>query len=500
MRILKIIFLCLTAALVLSVFTACGGDSGNAGQNSGENVDENSENAPENQNPEENQAEVKILPDLPEVNYDGYKFTVLSMTDENEYERDDFWAEEFTGEIINDAKYARNLYVEDKYGVNISTVNIGNFSMGNGTGTLRREISAGDFGYDAAVLSVFDAANSTTNSLLMDLNDMPMLDLSKPWWDQRANEELAIRGRMFFTTGDISAAMGGSIWVTAFNKKLLQEYSIEDPYALVKSGNWTYDKLTELSRMVSEDLNGDGIMNQYDRFGITAADDIIQAVINATGEKCAVINAGGDIELSILNERTIAAYEKIAELIWDADVMFQFQRISDETGPSMFEHDQALFMPGLFRHVVELRTMETDFGILPMPKLDESQSEYYSSVNTWWALFTCVPALQENPERTAVILEALAAESRYTVRPAYYEKSLIGKHIRDDESEEMLDIIYETRTYDFGWYYQIGGFDMGLVNIMRANSGTFISTVERAMGRVERDIERINNLFNEFID
>ena len=389
--------------------------------------------------------------------------------------------------------------MEDKYGVSIDTVNIGNFSMGNGTNRLKKDISAGDAAYDAAVLAGYDAANSTTSGCLMDLNNMPLLDLSKPWWDQKANEDLTIRGKMYFTTGDISAAAGAAIWATVFNKKLLQEYAVENPYELVKSGKWTYDKLAQLARMVSEDLDGNGIMDQHDCFGFITVDDIMQSMINTVGERCAVINDGGEIELSIFNDRTISAYEKISDLVWDTSTTFQTQRVSDEIDITMFSNNQALFYSGLFRHMLQFRDMETDFGILPMPKLGESQIEYCNPANTWWSLFVCVPALQENPERTAVILEALAAASRYTLRPAFYDKSLIGKHTRDEESEAMLDIIFSTRVYDLGWYYQIGGLDMGLINIIRNKSGTFASTVEKAMGKVEKDINKINDLFGEFI-
>ena len=37
-----------------------------------------------------------------------------------------------------------------------------------------------------------------------------------------------------------------------------------------------------------------------------------------------------------------------------------------------------------------------------------------------------------------------------TVIPAYYEKVLKGKIARDDESSDMLDIIYSSRVYDLG--------------------------------------------------
>jgi hypothetical protein len=115
-------------------------------------------------------------------------------------------------------------------------------------------------------------------------------------------------------------------------------------------------------------------------------------------------------------------------------------------------------------------------------------------------MYVCVPTLQEDAERTAVILEALAAESRYTVRPAYYDISLKTKHSRDDESQEMLDIIFSTRSYDFGWYYKFGNYDVGILDLYRKYNKDFTSMYEKSLAKAERDVQKINDLFNEVID
>ena len=46
--------------------------------------------------------------------------------------------------------------------------------------------------------------------------------------------------------------------VLFFNKKLIEEYDLDDPYALVKSGEWTLDRLFSMSSEMLLDLNGDG--------------------------------------------------------------------------------------------------------------------------------------------------------------------------------------------------------------------------------------------------
>jgi len=223
--------------------------------------------------------------------------------------------------------------------------------------------------------------------------------------------------------------------------------------------------------------------------------------INCVGERIAKINAQGNLELSLYNDRSVAIYDRVMDLITDSTVVFPTQRIPvDQQGRMMFENNQGLFFAHGMLSVINLRAMETEFGILPYPKLNTEQKSYYTPLIVWWSMYLCAPEIQDDLERTGHILEALAAESRYTVRPAYYDISLLGKHARDEESTEMLDIVFGTRVYDLGWYYSIGDYAMGMIGIFRNSSGTFTSVVEKGAGRAERELEKINGLFDEFIN
>ena len=52
-----------------------------------------------------------------------------------------------------------------------------------------------------------------------------------------------------------------------FNKKIVSDLSLESPYDLVKSGEWTIDKFASMSRGISADLDGDGELDENDRYG-----------------------------------------------------------------------------------------------------------------------------------------------------------------------------------------------------------------------------------------
>ena len=493
-----LILICIVLSFAVSALSCAKDDGGDNNKNNQNINDSEQDNGQDSGEP----VTEKIMPDLPDVFYDGHEFNILVTSDVGDTVRNDFFADELTGEVINDAKYMRNIYVEETYGVKINNISSG-WSNGKGVGLIRKSSAAGDFAYDAAMTTVYDACDLAVSGLIPDLNNISLLNLSKPWWDQKANRDLQIKNKMYFTTGDISQVANDSTYAVLFNKKLVREYGVENMYELVKAGKWTYDKLAELGKSVRSDLNGDGIFDENDLYGAIIEDDTMMSLINSVGERCAKINNNGEIELSLYNERTIAAVKKYTDWTFDKTSVYAYQRYVGKVGDyyfiTMYENDQALFLLRGMETIAELRAMETDFGILPFPKLDENQIDYCSPVGAWKSMFLSIPTVQEDVERTAVILEALAAESRYTLRPAYYDISLKGKHARDEESVEMLDIILTTRIYDFGWYYQFGSYNNAIMDMFRNYNNDFTSMYEKNLFKAEQNIQKINDQFNELL-
>ena len=147
--------------------------------------------------------------------------------------------------------------------------------------------------------------------------------------------------------------------------------------------------------------------------------------------------------------------------------------------------------------VTMLREAECNFGILPDPKHSESQGEYYNAVYAGCTTAISIPVTASDIERTGIVLEALTAESYYTLRPAYYDISLKSKLMRDDESGEMLDLIFATRCYDLGQVYNWGGiFDMFATETQKKNTA-FVSAYEKLISKVEKDMQKALDNFAE---
>lgn len=143
----------------------------------------------------------------------------------------------------------------------------------------------------------------------------------------------------------------------------------------------------------------------------------------------------------------------------------------------MFAGGQALFYAIFFDTITDLRDMETDFGILPYPKLNEAQTDYASTSRDNFDVFA-LPLDVKDPECSGIITEAMCAESYRTVIPAYYDVVLKTKSSRDEESAEMIDMIRDSLTFDFGYLCSnsLNGIGHIFVGMVRENKTDLASS------------------------
>ena len=447
------------------------------------------------------ETEYKAVANVPEdANYNGHTFTFLIGGNvENGREKNDFEAETMIGVALNDAIYTRNLMIEERYGIKIETFEeYGNSNSGKGLSyqRLSKAFMANETTYDAAMVSGYDVSTLAYTGYLYDMNEVPYIDVNQHWWDQKVNQDLTVGTRLYYTTGDISTADNDATCAILFSKDLVAQNNLENPYELVESGKWTLDKMLEMCSAVHADLNGDGTYDANDRIGAIVWDDTMMAWVNASGVKCCTMNENGELTLTLNDERTMEFFDKLPAFYAD-EIAYAYQRVSYDiaTPINMFANNQALFFAQLLDLVSYLRDMETDFGLLPQPKASEEQQEYYNTIGSWHSVFLCIPAVQENVERTGIIIESLAAESYNLVTPAYYEQTLVGKYVRDEESVATLDIILATRVYDLGWFYGIGGYNESVMNVWRKDQNNFASMYKAVERVAQKSLDQINQAF-----
>lgn len=435
------------------------------------------------------------------ADFGGETFRILSA---GNTAHEEFTFDEESSLPLENARYKHKAIVEENYKVQIEQDIEVSYSSGSGPGfmAVSKQVSSGDCEYDLALIGGYDVSVLAYNGYLYNLNAVPGIDLSKSWWDQNAVDSLSIRGVTFFTTGEITTSDNDYAFVTIFNKKLIDDYQLEDPYELVRNDEWTIEKMATMAKNIGEDLNQDGHMGLDDRFGLMVWDDSIVGIINAAGERCCTINEDGALELTIYNENTLAALEAYYQIAYDDAHAIRYQRVvsSQAQEREFWKGDHALFWLTWMGHVPALREMESDFGILPMPKLSSTQKSYHSTIAPYHSQYICVPLIQTDVERTGILTEALAYYGQKIVTPAYYDISLTGQSLRDEESEKMLDIIFDSLMYDIGYCYQIGPYNKQLILMLREGNTNFTSIYEKYKTAAEIVLDVINEYYTETVD
>ena len=431
----------------------------------------------------------ELKANIPESDFGEYEFRVLARggTAATDWANDDIVVEEdlARGDVVYKAVYERNLAIEELLNITI----VKEETQGNKIKSAAQQaILAQEDLYDVIMPSITDAASMVKEGYLVPLSELVYMDLEKPWYDQRCIDELAINGENYFFFSDITIRNLDAIWLYYFNKQMIDKYQLEDPYELVENGTWTMDKMTEMIKATTND-DGDGIPTKNDIWGLVGHDYIITAAYVGAGERITTVNSDGEIELTMNNNRIYDVIEAVNGMrnYWIRYALTAGRYGSGVAEPYGFEpkdnypellgvftSGNALFMGECMASIEDMRQSNVEFGIVPSPKLDEEQDEYYSAVN-FIAACMAVPVTNPDLERTSIIIEALAAESHDTLIPAYYETAIKSKYARDTVSADMLDLIRGSVSYDLGIYYEWGDLIGNFGNLVYNGGDGFAS-------------------------
>ena len=162
----------------------------------------------------------------------------------------------------------------------------------------------------------------------------------------------------------------------------------------------------------------------------------------------------------------------------------------------IFSENRALFRTGTFGDTVDLRDMKTDFGVLPIPKIDASQDGYYCMAHND-IMPLVIPTTVPDEHKTALLTEALAFESMFTLTPSFYEVFLDEKILRDDKSKEMIDILFESKVYSLDYMCGITGLSSMVSNIVSSGNNNLASKTASIQKSAQKKLDKFIEKFAE---
>ena len=502
----KLIMFVLIFVVFLSVFTGCAEKSSentNESDNSVNSPDDGSADNSENPSTETTKYTADYLPDK---TYDGYEFRIVVPISEAYDAITTAHVEEESGDTVNDAIYKRNITIEEKYGINFNQIDVPDYP--SLTSTFNKSTAAASDDFDLCMLISRDAWATALTGAIVPVDKLPYLDISQPWYSHDVNSEITINGKLYFAYSDECMTMFEYTTSIMFNKKLVEDLALDNMYNLVKDGKWTIDKFFALSKAAVLDVDGNDEMTDTDRYGILSQKDMLYPSFwVSSGIKTVSKDAGDLLVFTGDNEKLYTVLNKVYQNIFEGEKIlfdafrdkittYQHQGGDDTRKVSrmQFENNLGLFFIQFIGSIPTLRSMETDFGILPFPKYDESQEKYQSRVIDGW--INCVPVTSTDLERTSIIMEALAVESKNITVPAYFETALHTKYARDNESQEMLEIIHSNRTMDLGDVFYMDAVRNIYMGVFDASKNDFASAVEKKVSAVTTTLQKANDAAN----
>ena len=434
-------------------------------------------------------ARKNVSDDVPALDFGGEEFRIFYQ---KRYTTDAIpESAEENGEVLNDAVLARNRSMEERFNVKVIGIEGEEDAMVN---TLMNSVRAGDDMCDLFMGHSIYSSKAALNGYFYNWYDIPYVDFKKPWFPQYAIEGLTVNGRMYMAVADMCLSMVSNAYCMFFNKQIAADLDYEDIYQTVKDGQWTVDRLASLTKDVYSDVNGDGKKDAGDRYGFASRiGNTTTTYLFSCDVPTVSFNDDGTVTSVFLCERAQNLVTKLRELYKVNPGTYT----KDDDYMLAFENGNALFLACTVDAAEdEFRNLNFDYGIIPFPKYDEAQENYYTIPGGSVSCLT-TPVTAGNLEKVGALTAAFCRESWVSVLPAYYDIVLKVKGARDETSIEMLDLIMDGRLVNAAFIYDaFSGYTYKMGSLIDSNKelASFCASNDKA---VLKHFQKVMDLFYE---
>ncbi|MBR4013928.1 MAG: hypothetical protein IKJ00_06495 [Clostridia bacterium] len=437
-----------------------------------------------------------LMDDLGTKDFEGKEINISGWSEVVKH-YPEYSVESLGADIVSDAAYKRNEAVERRMNVKLSYQLISGWTGPGGNAgqeqLTRVQNAAGTDEINLIATYSWNPATFLVNGYLADMNSMQHISLESPWWNQSVLEKNTIYGKVYFATGDIAPSYIGATYAIFFNKQIVSEYKLGDIYELYDDGNWTLQKMMQLSKKVGSDVDGFGTKNAGDKFGFSTSQtptdaflagwNILTVENELDGSLKIGESFGGEKMQNLLS--TLITFSNREDALFDTGTLFE---------DSWLEGD-VLFILEEFSSVKDWVTAGmTKFGVLPMPKYDAEQTEYYTIPGFYHTVY-CVPITMGDDEATGAALECLASESYRKVTPAYFENIFQSRYSEGSDEATMFGAIRDSVVIDAGRLFstQLGSKTwMPFRNSLYAGDTGWMSAFDGMEGYLNERIKILN--------
>lgn len=407
------------------------------------------------------ESEKELFGSVPTDSCRGFTFKILNARTSSPASNMD--AEELTGDVIDDTVFARNLRVEQRVNAVIEQERD---TAKNVYDKAVKSVLSGDGAYSAVFTTPDFMGSLAIDGYILPAERMKGVDTDKPWWNMEASREASLMGDVYMLFGDIQLSFYDAHSLVGVNMNMVCDTEgLENPYDLADSGRWTLDKMLDMAKSVSSDLDGNGVRNYEDRFGSASDGSEILPLLEGCGKKLTAPDESGlPVVTCAEDEGFYDVFMKISQAMYPKSTLpYVYDTVrnsADGLSPAAaFKGGNVLFYVTDIGHLYSLRDMDYEFGVLPMPKENETQKDYISYISAKSVTAMGVPAAIKSPEYVFEIIENLAAESYRmdSTKENYISRILQFRYVNDERSRKNISVILSSGVFDRGEIYNFGG-------------------------------------------
>lgn len=394
---------------------------------------------------------------------------------------------------VSQAFYSRNRVTESRLGVTLKMEQIegDNKNMADFCASAMNGIMGGS-NYD--LIGCYSMAGGTlaVQNALLDLGTLRYPELDQPWWSQKLQRISEIGGKQYFATGDISGELLYNMMFLVYNAELGESQGLSDPRETVFDGTWTLDKLFEMASGVYADLNDSKVKDVGDRFGLIVSTQVlIDGFFYGCGYTITEETEDGEIRLT-KDFNGVHAYDLFSKL----NRFLQSDYGIYDNGNAAFKQGKALFGTAQAASFSAIRENGWRYSILPFPKADAAQQDYYSALGFGHS-FYAVPVSAADPQMSGVVMECLASESYRITTPEIFER--VFRHYSFDVSDwRIFNLIKDGIISDHARIFSARfSWSKSALSMMR--SCVINNTADSFLGKVQENEAYINGVFDSIM-
>lgn len=494
----KTLLLLLIVTMLAGMLAACGTKNPPAETTGSESsTTEATETTTENKEPL-----VPVIPlrELPEKKYNTDIIFLMRADKQNQ---SDIFVEESSTDQIEQLVWERNDVVQEQFGFE--------FTLRKSAGAYgeaeTNDILAGER-FDVIVPHGRLSSTYAQKGCLVDLFNLPYLNLTYEWWQQDLVQNFAINKKLYFATGGLSHLGTIASYCMLYNRDIINDIDgVTTPYEYVKAGNWNWSTFSQLAKECVRDMDGDGFSTIENSAKQSNNDVMGWATYPWGGTYCTFFASNNRIlktdedgmpYFALATESAYNAMVGYFDLL-NGDGFLLVDTDSDSRIENATMAGRIAFRDTTLGSIVtQYKNSDLDYGIVPFPKVDTTMDHYTSHVagayNMYMVSRTCADF-----EATAVALEALAQEGYRIVIPEYYEYATV-RGSRDEENYEMVLLVDQSRFYDFGYYWSPFGTMSGYFQYLAQthSADTFYSKYQSLVdsGDAQKKLNDLLELFS----